>query len=70
MHPPQEKLPPLHETMSHLNQALASLGQVPTDGEEATKVGGIAYVLRDLASRLRALRDEVAALDRDEGHGR
>lgn len=58
---PSQLLDPIDNALTHVEQALEALGQIPKQGEEAVSVDDIAYMLRMLEERLRSLRDEVAA---------
>lgn len=50
----------LNEAIAGVEQARKALGTVPHHGEESVIIDGIAFMLRDLQARLRALRDRTA----------
>jgi hypothetical protein len=65
MTPPRDTLARIDHAMACFDQALEALGQIPKEAVPTVVVDGIAHGLRELAQRMRTLRDEVAG----EGDG-
>jgi hypothetical protein len=60
---PPDTLGRIDDAIARFDQALASLGQILKTGEQTVTIDGIEHELRELAKRLRALRDDVASKD-------
>ena len=58
---PQEIRDLIDHALAHVEQAMADLDQVLKSGEQTVTVDGITHELHALATRLQALRDDVAA---------
>jgi hypothetical protein len=61
MIPHQDTLRLVDDAITHLDQALAALGQIRKEGEQAITVDSIEHELQGLSARLRSLHDEVTA---------